>query len=233
MSGPRLAIFDLDGTLVDSRAIIVKAVTEAARIFELTLPPPEEVPRVIGLELSEALGRLFPKADAPRLAAVTSAYKDFFVRLRADSDYHEPLFDGVGDSLAALEKEGIILGIATGKARRGVDHVLGRHGLSGRFITIQTPDTSPGKPHPDMVHRALRETGAASASTVMIGDTTFDIAMARAANVGAIGVGWGNHPLIELRDAGAHECIDHMTDLLAAVIKLTAAPVTSNELETG
>ena len=124
-------------------------------------------------------------------------------------------------SLANLDKAGILLGIATGKARRGVDYVLGRHGLVNRFVTIQTPDNAPGKPHPGMVLQAMAETGCKASHTVMVGDTAYDMTMARAAGSHAIGVSWGNHGVEELRQSGAHHLIDRLEDLLHAVETLT------------
>jgi len=223
MSAPlRLAVFDLDGTIVDSQANIIRAVGEVAKILGLKGPPREEVPRVIGLSLGEALAQLFPGVDADTHTSLDREYREAFVRLRASPDYREPLFDGTHEALDALEKEGFLLGIATGKAKRGVNHVLNLHGLTGRFVTVQTPEDAPGKPHPGMILRAMAETGVEPGNTVMIGDTAYDIQMARAAGVGAIGVSWGNHPVTELQAAGAHRLIDRLSDLLHAVQALTA-----------
>jgi phosphoglycolate phosphatase len=223
---PRLVVFDLDGTIVDSQANIVRAVAEVAQILGLPGPPPEHVPRVIGLSLAEALTQLFPGVDASLHQTLDREYREAFVRLRATPDYREPLFAGTHEVLDQLDKAGFLLGIATGKARRGVNHVLNLHGLVGRFVTVQTPDVAPGKPHPGMVLRAMAETAVEPENTVMIGDTSFDILMARAAGVHAVGVSWGNHPATELWAAGAHRLIDRLDDLLHAVETLTArAPV--------
>jgi len=185
-------------------------------------PTHEEIPRVIGLSLDEALAKLFPDADAAQREDIVRIYKELFVSMRNSPDYEEPLFPGTHEILEALDDAGILLGIATGKARRGVDYVLNRHGLTGRFVTIQTPDIAPGKPHPGMILQAMAATGAAPDQCVMVGDTVYDIAMARAADAGAVGVSWGNHPVEELRQAGAHSLIDHLSDLLHAVETITA-----------
>jgi phosphoglycolate phosphatase len=222
MSAPlRLAVFDLDGTIVDSTANIVRAVQEAAALMREDCPRTDEIPKVIGLSLTEALGRLFPHLKGARLTQMDQAYRDCFVRFRTQPDYNEPLFAGTHDLLDQLDAEGILLGIATGKAMRGVSHVLERHGLSRRFVTIQTPDYAPGKPHPGMLHRAMSETGVLPGHTVMIGDTSFDILMARAAGVSALGVSWGNHPVSELETAGAHRLVDRLSDLMHAIRSLT------------
>lgn len=229
MTAPlRLAVFDLDGTLVDSRANIVRAVEEVARILNVECPHVSVIPRVIGLSLDVALARLFPDVDPKVHKELEDEYRKTFVKMRTAPGYDEPLFAGAEAVLAKLASEGVLLGIATGKARRGVNHVLDRHGLHDHFVTIQTVDTSPGKPHPDMVLRAMAETGAEPAHTVMIGDTSFDIEMAKAAQVQAIGVAWGNHPAAELAAAGAHRVVDRIGDLAHAVRAMTrgaAAPL--------
>jgi phosphoglycolate phosphatase len=230
MSAPlRMVVFDLDGTIVDSQANIVRAVGEVAQILGLPNPPAHQVPRVIGLSLSEALAMLFPGVDASTHKNLDHEYREAFVRLRASPDYQEPLFDGTHELLNALEGAGFLLGIATGKATRGVRHVLNLHGLTGRFVTIQTPETAPGKPHPGMVLQAMAETGVEPQNTVMVGDTTYDIHMGLAAGVKTVGVSWGNHPADELEAAGAHHLIDRLSDLLHAAEILTVP--TSMSLE--
>jgi phosphoglycolate phosphatase len=220
----RLAVFDLDGTLVDSRHNITRAVLECAAVCGLTAPPLEIMPRVIGLSLDEALAQLFPAASPAQLIDLDKTYRACFIRYRTEPDFDEPLFEGTQGLLTALDREGILLAIATGKARRGVDYVLNRHGLTGRFLSIQTPDVAPGKPHPGMVLQAMAEVGADSDATVVIGDTSYDILMARAAGAAAIGVSWGNHAAADLHAAGAHCLIDRMSDLFQAVHELTLTP---------
>jgi len=222
MSAPlRLVIFDLDGTIVDSQANIVRAVKEVASALDVPTPPLSQIPLVIGLSLDEALLRLFPDTDLETHKRMDKTYRKIFLGLRSSPDYNEPLFPGTLEALDALTEEGFLLGVATGKAQRGVDYLIKRHGLEGRFVTSQTPDTAPGKPHPGMVLNALRETGVEAENAVMIGDTTFDIQMANAANVQSIGVSWGNHPPDELVQSGAHRMIDHLDDLLHAAQALT------------
>ena len=221
-------MFDLDGTIVDSRHNIIAAVEEVARILNIPSPARDQIPRVIGLSLPEALAQLFPAVDASMHRQLDHEYREAFVRLRERQDYDEPLFSGTHEVLAHLEDAGFLLGIATGKARRGVTHVLERHGLEGRFATIQTPEDAPGKPHPGMLLRAMAGAGTEARHTVMIGDTSYDMHMARAAGVGAIGVSWGNHPVGDLRAAGAHRLVDRLADLLHAAQELTP-PATASE----
>ena len=173
------------------------------------------------------MATLLPGAPAGEHLAVAHAYKEVFVRLRRQPNYHEPLFPGAREALAALAGDGWLLGIATGKSRRGLVQVIEHHGLGGLFVTTQTADDHPGKPDPAMLRRAMADCGVEPAAAVMIGDTTYDMAMARAASVAAIGVGWGCHPLAELEDAGAVAVVDDfglLPPLLAGLIRSGAGP---------
>lgn len=196
----RLAIFDCDGTLVDSIASIAAAMSVA--FVEAGLPAPSRVAvrEIVGLSVPQAVAALAPAADADAIAA---RYKTAFRDARAVGRVEEPLYDGVVAVLDAFAAAGWLLGIATGKSDRGLAHCLATHGLTARFVTLQTADRHPSKPHPAMLAAALREGRGDAAASVMIGDTTFDMAMARAASVRAIGVGWGYHAPARLRDAGA------------------------------
>ncbi len=218
----KLAVFDLDGTLVDSVGHIARAVNETAKILQIPPPTADAIPRVIGLSLDLALEKLFPGHDTKTYAEADRVYRKLFADWREQSGHVETLFPGTHQTLDALESAGYILGIATGKGRRGVDFLLNHHGLVGRFVTIQTPDVAPGKPDPGMLLQAMSETGATPAKTVMIGDTTYDIGMALAAKTHALGVKWGNHPAHELTDFGAHKIVDRMEDVLQAMEELTS-----------
>jgi phosphoglycolate phosphatase len=145
-------------------------------------------------------------------------YKAAFFALRQSEEHLEPLYPGAREAVTALAARGdVVLGMATGKSRRGVAAVLGRHGLFEHFSTIHTSDTAPSKPHPEMVLAAMRETGAAPADTIVIGDTAFDMTMARAAGARGIAVGWGYHPRASLVEAGAHAVIEDFSELLPAL----------------
>jgi phosphoglycolate phosphatase len=215
----RLAVFDCDGTLVDSQHVIVTCMHAAFSGEGIVPPTPEAVRRVIGLPLTECMARLSPREEAARHLRLTEAYKDHFFTLRQKPDHREPLFDGALAALEALEAEGWVLGVATGKARRGLLAVLEQHGLETRFATLQTADVGPGKPHPAMLERAMAEVGVAPSDTVMIGDTSFDMLMARSAGASAIGVSWGYHPVAELEAAGAHSIVGHFNELPAAMAR--------------
>ncbi|MDA8230571.1 MAG: HAD family hydrolase [Magnetospirillum sp.] len=213
MSHLRLAVFDVDGTLIDSQHNIITAMTEAWAALGIGVPRPEQVRRIIGLSLTEACAAMLPWASPSTHRAVAEAYKDAFRALRLLPDSTEPLFSGVVNALDTLEAGGWLLGIATGKSRRALVPTLEAHGLEDRFVTIQTADDNPGKPHPGMLLRAAREVGADAGDMVMVGDTSYDMLMANAANVAALGVSWGYHSLDELRKAGARAVIDSFDDL--------------------
>ncbi len=199
----RLALFDCDGTLVDGQAGVVNAM-EAA-FAEVGLPAPErhQVRRIVGLSLPQAIGLLAPQASERQRTATDAAYRDAFRTAREAGSLVEPLYDGIADLITALSADGWLLGVATGKSQRGLEHCLAMHGLSAHFVTLQTADNHPSKPHPSMIETALAETGVSPDNCVMIGDTAFDIAMAVNAGVRAVGVDWGYHTAQELRDAGA------------------------------
>jgi phosphoglycolate phosphatase len=197
----KLAIFDCDGTLVDSGVSIRSALQQAFEVHGLECPPLEVTKKVIGLSLMEAMTSLMPDADH---AALTQSYKDAFFAMRGAGQVEEPLFDGIADLLDELETDGWLFGVATGKSDRGLRHCLESHGLLGRFVTLQTADRNPSKPHPAMALAAMAETGADPARTIFVGDTGWDMGCARGAGVGAIGAGWGYHEVEELTDEGAH-----------------------------
>jgi phosphoglycolate phosphatase len=216
----RLAIFDCDGTLVDSQAAICLAMEECFVSSGLDRPARERTRRVVGLNLVEAMRQMLPDAEPHVHLALAEDYKRAFQRLRGDGLVEEPLYEGVAELIDALDEGGWLLGVATGKSDRGLALCLDRHGLSRRFVTLQTADRHPSKPHPSMVELAMAEAGAEPATTLMIGDTSYDMAMARAAGVTAIGVAWGYHEAEELERAGAHyiaNCPSDITELVKAL----------------
>ncbi|MCZ6448015.1 MAG: HAD hydrolase-like protein, partial [Alphaproteobacteria bacterium] len=150
---PRLAVFDLDGTLVDSQHMIVAAMGEAFQASGLAAPPAEAVRRVVGLSLGVIIARLAPGLDGAEQDAVKKSYRDAFSALR-EAGEAELIFDGAIQALDALAVAGWVLGIATGKSARGLKATLKQLDLAGRFKTLQTADRGPGKPAPDMLHRA-------------------------------------------------------------------------------
>ena len=199
----KLAVFDCDGTLVDGQAGVIAAMEAAFAEVGLPAPDRHQVRRIVGLSLPQAIRLLAPGADEDARQAADLAYREAFRAAREAGSLVEPLYDGIADLVGELGRAGWLLGVATGKSQRGLDHCLAMHGLSAHFVTLQTADHHPSKPHPSMIDTALAETGADRATCVMIGDTQYDMAMAVSAGVRAIGVDWGYHSAAELREAGA------------------------------
>jgi len=216
----RLAVFDCDGTLVDSQRAIVEAMTAAWLAEGLEPPVASNVRRVVGLPLMHAVARLAPERARDDHARLAGHYQEAFRDLHRRPDHEEPLYPGMLEALDALASKGMLLGVATGKGRRGLKATLDRHGLAERFVTLKTSDDGPGKPDPDMLHQAMAETGAGPRDTVMIGDTTFDVMMACAAEVAAIGVAWGYHTPDSLVEAGAALVVEDCAELPDAVDRL-------------
>ena len=218
MSDLRLVIFDVDGTLVDSQAEIMAAMTLAFGAEGMVMPDRATVLSIVGLSLAEAFHVLCPDADEAQRARLVAAYKASFMQLRSDNQEMGPLFPGALEAIAALRaQDDTLLAVATGKSRRGLDKVLERHGLTGVFHSEQVADHHPSKPNPSMILTALNETGVAPQKAVMLGDTTYDIDMARAAGIGTIGVTWGYHAPDTLR---ADAMIDDFAALPGAVDQL-------------
>jgi phosphoglycolate phosphatase len=214
----KLVVFDCDGTIVDSQAGIVLSMEHAFKSLRMVPPAREATLAVVGLSLLEACSALAPEAEYETRVELAERYKAAFRELNFDPSEADILFPQAKETIAHLAgRDDHLLGIATGKSRRGVDRLFEREGWHASFATIQTADDHPSKPHPSMLHRAMLETGATPAATVMIGDTTYDIEMARAAGVNAIGVAWGYHSVSELTNAGAHLIVERFADLPAAL----------------
>ena len=200
----KLAIFDCDGTLVNSQANICMAMDDAFATARLDPPGRAATLRVVGLSLIEAMRLLLPDADDALHAEMAEHYKQAFWKLRGNGLVDEPLYDGIAEVIETLTADGWLLGVATGKSDRGLALCLEAHDLTERFVTLQTADRHPSKPHPSMIEQAMADAGAVPDTSVMIGDTSFDMLMARAAGVRALGVAWGYHSVSELTAAGAH-----------------------------
>lgn len=211
----RLAIFDCDGTLVDSGGAIARALQRTFDEHGLAPPPPHVGRKVIGLSLNEAMAGLVPDAPPDEHAVLAERYKRHFGQMRIAGEVEEMLFPGIQEVLDELTADGWLLAVATGKSERGLRHCLEANGLGGRFISLQTADLHPSKPHPSMIEQALVDAGAARDHCLMIGDTSFDMEMAAAAGVIAVGVGWGYHDTDELVEAGAVIVADSPAELLA------------------
>jgi phosphoglycolate phosphatase len=212
----KLVILDCDGTLVDSQNGIWEAMAHAFSGLGLPVPTRAATLAIVGLSLPEAFAALAPECSPAERGKLSERYRTAFVEMKRDPAHHEPLFEGVGTAVEALGgRKDVILGIATGKSRRGVDRLFAREGWAKHFLTVQTADEHPSKPHPAMILAAMAEARLGPERTVMVGDTTFDMEMALAAGSGALGVAWGYHPVGELREAGAHAVVEackHLPD---------------------
>ncbi len=214
----RLAVFDCDGTLVDGQAAVCDAMDAAFAAHGLPAPDRHLVRRSVGLSLPQAVRALLPDADETLQQGLDHAYRTAFRTAREAGQLVEPLYAGVRELLDALRDDGWLLGVATGKSDRGLEHCLATHGLSRHFVTLQTADRHPSKPHPAMLDAALFEAGALPQHAVMIGDTAYDMVMAVGAGVRALGVDCGYHTPAELTEAGAEAVARdprHLLELLS------------------
>lgn len=211
-----LAVFDIDGTLVDSRASIFRAATEAARDLGLPEPEYDRVRQIVGLSLPKALHVLEPALTDAELADFVAAFQRSFQRMHAEQVV-EPVYAGAMDTLRRLKRDGWRLALATGQNRRGVTRNLARAGWADLFISSHCAEDGPGKPDPAMLFAAMAASGADAASTTMIGDTSHDISMALGAGAHPLGVAWGFHTRDEQLAAGARHVADDFTDLEAAL----------------
>ncbi|MHA6347537.1 HAD-IA family hydrolase [Roseivivax sp. CAU 1761] len=216
MTDLRLVIFDVDGTLVDSQADIVASVGAAFGQMGRAAPARDAILGIVGLSLPEAMAVLAPDLSPAEVAEAVAGYKASYQTLRARGDVRvtSPLYPGVRQVIETLHAHPeTLLGVATGKSRRGLEAVLGAHGIRPRFVTAQCADDHPSKPHPAMIEAALAETGVPAHRAVMVGDTSFDMDMARSAGVTPIGVAWGYHSPERL--GPVHRLLDRMDDLPA------------------
>lgn len=219
----RLVIFDIDGTLVDSLDGIVATMARSFAAHGLDAPPAAATRRVVGRSLELAVAELLGPSAAAHAVPVAESYRAIFAA-EAESVPERWFPDALATLRRLHARPDILLGIATGKSRRGIDRLLGNSGLSRLFATVQTADDAASKPDPQMIVRALAETGVAARAAVMVGDSVLDMAMARAAGARAVGVGWGSHPAGELMDAGADIVVDRFEEVAAAVDAVTRAP---------
>lgn len=204
-----LVVFDWDGTLMDSAAAIVQAISSACRDLDVEPPTEERARHVIGLGLVDALRHAVPNLPASRYAQMADRYRHHYL----SEDHTLTLFAGVRDLLDALQAAGLTLAVATGKSRRGLDRALGHSGLAPLFQATRCADESFSKPHPAMLDELMSELGVAPEATVMIGDTTHDLQMARNAGVAGVGVAYGAHPRGVLEEEMPLALVDSVLEL--------------------
>jgi phosphoglycolate phosphatase len=222
MSTLRLVVFDVDGTLADSQSEIARAMQDAFASEGLSAPSPARIRAIIGLSLEQAMITLAPEQSAARRARLVSAYRHAYTTARQQNGA-SPLYPGAVAALEALASDPFLLmGVATGKSKRGVDALIEAHGLERFFVTRQAADFHPSKPHPAMLLAALTEAGVERTNAVMVGDTRFDMDMARSAGVASLGVSWGYHP-VETLDA------DHLASDFADVPGMVAGLLAASQ----
>ncbi|MGE0746580.1 MAG: HAD-IA family hydrolase [Rhodospirillales bacterium] len=221
----RLAAFDFDGTLIDSAQSIVEGVIACWAHCRFPEPDPVAVRRIIGLPWEEGIQALMPGSGAAEVAMV----HDYHLRVSRGELTRPPrsetLFAGALETLDRLAAEDYVLAIVTSRSNRRLQELLEELGIRDRFATVKTVDHGPGKPNPFLLLQAMQETGVAPGNAVMIGDTTFDILMARNAGTSAIGVSWGVHEVDELHAAGAHrvvEAFDHLPPTIGTLLGRTS-----------
>jgi len=205
-----LLVFDWDGTLADSAAIIVQAIQRACEDLGLPVPADADARYIIGLGLSDALAHVAPSLDVADYPKLSARYRAHYMARSAPI----PLFAGVETMLETLAQRGHQLGIATGKSRRGLDDALRDAGIARHFCATRCADEGFPKPHPDMIERLLEATATRPEAALMIGDTTHDLELAANAGIAGVGVTYGAHPHDDLKEA-PHRVLVHSVAELA------------------
>lgn len=211
----KLVLFDCDGTLVDSAGLIHRCMAQTFIDAGINVPEMNETREIIGLTLNLAISQLSGIPMGPDVERLTQGYKNQFTAIRQEAGFDEPLYDGIAELIAELTtQDDVLLGMVTGKSRRGVRSVLERHNFERFFHVSRCADDCPSKPHPAMVLECCHETGCDVSQTLVIGDTTYDMQMACSAGATAIGVAWGYHNVERLMNAGANSVLHHPLELL-------------------
>ncbi|PCI60857.1 MAG: haloacid dehalogenase [Kordiimonadales bacterium] len=225
MAVTKLVIFDCDGTLVDSQHIILAAMREAFTNAGLTPLEDADVRSSVGLSPFEAVARLLPDESEEFHDKMAEDFRLAYYRQRTECSLGpDPLYAGTKDTLLALNDAGYMLGVATGNSKRGLQRVIDDHGLEGLFVTLQTADSHVSKPDPSMVYTAVTEAGSDVADSIMIGDTSYDMQMAKRAGCRALGVSWGYHSDTELTGAGAEHIARSFAEVPAVIERLIGKP---------
>jgi phosphoglycolate phosphatase len=206
-----LIVFDWDGTLMDSAAMIVASVQAAARDVGLEPPPEARARHIIGLGLGDALRHALPDLPENHYPELVERYRHHYLA----RDHELELFAGAEAMVRELAAAGVMLGVATGKSRKGLDRALGHTGLGECFHGTRCADECHSKPHPQMIMELMEEFAVTPEQTLMIGDTTHDLLMARNAGVDAVAVSYGAHPREGLAEVACRYCADSVGELHA------------------
>ncbi|MBB1247499.1 HAD-IA family hydrolase [Rhizobium sp. G21] len=215
----KLVLFDCDGTLVDSGRLIHEVMVRTFVHHDMPEPSYEATKAIIGITLDSAIARIMGQEHIDeRVAAMTAHYKAIYGDVRALPHFQEPLFEDIGHVMATLSaRDDLLLGAVTGKSRRGLNLIVDAHGFEKTFFVSRTADDCPSKPHPAMVLECCAEAGIDASETIVIGDSIYDIGMAKAAGAKALGVSWGYGAVDALWDAGADAVLHAPLEILAHV----------------
>jgi phosphoglycolate phosphatase len=208
-----LFVFDFDGTLSDSAAFICDTMQHAFIAHNIPAPTYNMIRHIIGITLEQAIHTLMPSLSDGDIISISNHYKKIFRERREQNLMHDALFEGALDILKTIHTSTHLAGIATGKSLRGLNAELDRHSIREFFIGYQTSDTHPSKPHPAMLNALINQAGGNATDTIMIGDTSYDMQMAKSAGAMAIGVSWGCHDIDTLKESGADNIIHHFSEL--------------------
>ena len=206
---PEVIVFDWDGTLVDSAGDIVGAMQAASEALGIPAPPVERMRRAIGLGLAEAFRQIFDEHTDDEREELMQRYRQHYINL--PPQVHGKAFAGIPEMLGELERRGHVLAVATGKARAGLNRSLSANRLGHMFRETRCADESASKPHPLMLEQLSLRLCVEPEDMLMVGDTTYDMEMARNFGCRAVGVSWGVHEEAELRDAGAEMVFADLT----------------------
>lgn len=211
----KLVLFDCDGTLVDSAHVIHRCMKASFEDHGFTQPSLSETKSIIGLSLHDAIEILLKDQKTSQLDKMVQDYKDHFFKIRTQENLLEPLYDGIREMLDQLRlQDELILGVVTGKSKRGLLAILEGHGLNDYFMPLRTADDCPSKPHPAMVNECCAEVGIDASATYVIGDSTFDMDMANHANAISIGVDWGYASVAELQNSNANHIVNKPSEII-------------------
>ena len=225
--GARLLVFDWDGTLMDSETQIVACLQAASRDLDLEHRDEAACRNIIGLGLHEAVNSLYPDSDDDFVARYTERYRHYWFQVAGDSR----LFPGARETLEGLHGEGYLLAVATGKGRAGLEKVLSSTGLGELFAATRCADETCSKPHPRMLRELMDELGADPAETLMVGDTEYDMEMARSAGAGPVAVSYGVHATERLLRHEPLACLDAITEFAPWLSGHRDTPVTHRILK--
>lgn len=211
----KLALFDCDGTLVDSGRLIHEVMVRTFEHHGHARPHYDATKSIIGLTLDTAIARIMGVEVDDHIRAMMQHYKDIYGPVRQEPGFQEPLYDGVADMIATLAaREDVLIGAVTGKARKGLDLIRTAHGFETVFFVSRTADDCPSKPHPAMVLECCADAGIDPSDTIVIGDSVYDMMMAKSAGARALGVSWGYGEADALAAAGADAIVHEVAHIL-------------------